>query len=290
MTLIWGGLSLGAVYALVALGYNIVFTASGTFNFAHAQLLMLGTFLAYWGLAVAQWPVLAVFLLAAGAVGVVAVAEERFAIRTVRGTEAQLVTTVGVATLINGASQLIWGSQPLTVPFFSGKGQADTTVWTLFGGRVLPVEVVLIVVAIVLAIGLIYYSRHSMTGLAVLAMAEDREAAALRGINVRMLTLGAFAVSGVLAGAVGPVVGPKTFAVATLGSALALKGFVALALGGFGSIGGGVVGGFAIGLTEQYAARYFGSTYVNLTIFGVLLLILLARPAGLFGRAQERMV
>jgi branched-chain amino acid transport system permease protein len=289
VTLIWGGLSLGAVYALVAVGYNIVFTASGTFNFAHAQLLMLGTFLAYWGLAVLKWPVLAVFALAAVVVGAVAVAEERFAVRTVRGIEAQLVTTVGVATLINGASQLIWGSQARTVPFFSGSG-TGTSVWTLLGGRVLPVEVALIVVAIVLALGLIYYSRHSMIGLAVLAMAENREAAALRGINVRMLTLGAFAVSGVLAGAVGPVVGPKTFAVATLGSALALKGFVALALGGFGSIGGGVVGGFAIGVIEQYAARYLGSTYVNLTIFGVLLLILLARPAGLFGRTQERMV
>jgi branched-chain amino acid transport system permease protein len=285
VTLIWGGLSLGAVYALVAVGYNIVFTASGTFNFAHAQLLMLGTFLAYWGLAVLEWPAVAVFLLASVIVGAVAVAEERFAIRTVRGTEAQLVTTVGVATLINGSSQLIWGSQPLTVPFLSG-GRA----WTLLGGRVLPVELVLIAVAIVVAAGLVYYSRHSMVGLAVLAMAEDREAAQLRGVNVRMLTLGAFAVSGLLAGAVGPVVGPKTFAVATLGSALALKGFVALALGGFGSIGGGVVGGFAIGLIEQYAARYLGSTYVNLTIFGVLLLILLARPAGLFGRPLERMV
>jgi branched-chain amino acid transport system permease protein len=285
VTLIWGGLALGAVYALVAIGYNIVFTASGTFNFAHAQLLMLGTFLAYWGLAVLKWPVVLVFVMAAVVVGAAAVVEERFAIRTVRGTEAQLVTTVGVATLINGASQLIWGSQPLSVPFLNGNN-----VWTVFGGRVLPVEIVLIIVAVLLAGGLIYYSRHSMIGLAVLAMAEDREAAQLRGINVRMLALGAFAVSGVLAGAVGPIVGPKTFAVATLGSALALKGFVALALGGFGSIGGGVVGGFAIGLIEQYSARYFGSTYVNLTIFGVLLLILLARPAGLFGRIQERMV
>jgi branched-chain amino acid transport system permease protein len=285
VTLIWAGLSLGAVYALVAVGYNIVFTASGTFNFAHAQLLMLGTFLAYWGLAVLRWPVVAVFVLAAVVVGAVAVAEERFAIRTVRGTEAQLVTTVGVATLINGSSQLIWGSQPLAVPFAGGD-----RVWTLLGGRVLPVELVLIGAAVVLAAGLVHYSRHSMIGLAVLAMAEDREAAALRGVNVRMLTLGAFAVSGMLAGLVGPLVGPRTFAVATLGSALALKGFVALALGGFGSIGGGVVGGFAIGLIEQYANRYFGSTYVNLTIFGVLLLILLARPAGLFGRTQERMV
>jgi branched-chain amino acid transport system permease protein len=285
VTLIWGGLSLGAVYALVAVGYNIVFTASGTFNFAHAQLLMLGTFVAYWGLAVLKWPAVPVFLLAGLVVAVLAIAEERFAIRTVRGTEAQLVTTVGVATLLNGGTQLIWGSQPLTVPFLD-----SNHVLTVFGGRVLPVELVLIGVAVLLTLGLVYYSRHSMIGLATLAMAEDREAAMLRGVNVRMLALGAFGLSGLLAGAVGPIVGPKTFAVATLGSALALKGFVALALGGFGSLPGGLIGGLAIGLIEQLSARYLGSTYVNIVIFGVLLLILLCRPAGLFGRSRERTV
>jgi branched-chain amino acid transport system permease protein len=285
VTLIWGGLSLGAVYALVAVGYNIVFTASGTFNFAHAQLLMLGTFVAYWGLAVLKWPAVPVFLLAGLVVAVLAIAEERFAIRTVRGTEAQLVTTVGVATLLNGGTQLIWGSQPLTVPFLD-----SNHVLTVFGGRVLPVELVLIAVAVLLTLGLVYYSRHSMIGLATLAMAEDREAAMLRGVNVRMLALGAFGLSGLLAGTVGPIVGPKTFAVATLGSALALKGFVALALGGFGSLPGGLIGGLAIGLIEQLSARYLGSTYVNIVIFGVLLLILLCRPAGLFGRSRDRTV
>jgi branched-chain amino acid transport system permease protein len=226
-----------------------------------------------------------VFLLAGLVVAVLAIAEERFAIRTVRGTEAQLVTTVGVATLLNGGTQLIWGSQPLTVPFLD-----SNHVLTVFGGRVLPVELVLIAVAVLLTLGLVYYSRHSMIGLATLAMAEDREAAMLRGVNVRMLALGAFGLSGLLAGAVGPIVGPKTFAVATLGSALALKGFVALALGGFGSLPGGLIGGLAIGLIEQLSARYLGSTYVNIVIFGVLLLILLCRPAGLFGRSRERTV
>lgn len=285
MTLIWDGLSLGAVYALVAIGYNIVFTASGTFNFAHAQLLMLGAFVAYWGLAVLKLPVVLVFLLAALIVGVIAVAEERIAIRTVRGTEAQLVTTVGVATLLSGGSQLIWGGQPLTVPFLNGDN-----VWTVLGGRVLPVEIVLIAAAILLTLALVYYGRHTMIGLAVLAMAEDREAAMLRGVSARMLALGAFALSGVLAGLAGPIVGPKTFAVATLGSSLALKGFVALALGGFGSLGGGLIGGLVIGLVEQISTRYLGSVYVNLTIFAVLLLILLLRPAGLFGRTRERVV
>jgi branched-chain amino acid transport system permease protein len=285
MTLVWGGLSLGAVYAIIAIGYNIVFTASGVFNFAHAQLMMVGTFLAYWGLAVAHLPVVVVFLVAAVIVGALAVVEERIAIRPIKGTEGQLVTTVGVATLLNGATQLIWGGQPLTVPFLNGN-----TVWTVFGGRVLPVEMLLIGLAIALAIALIVYSRSSMIGLAALAMAEDREAASLRGVNVRALALGAFAVSGLLAGALGPVIGSKTFAVATLGSALALKGFVALALGGFGSVGGALIGGLAIGMTEEYSARYLGSSYSNLLVFAVLLAVLMAKPTGLFGQVRERMV
>src|SRR5579864_5204231 len=103
MTLLLSALSLGAVYALVAVGYNIVFTASGAFNFAHAQLLMLGIFVSYWGLAVVKLPIVVVFALAAAIVAVVAGVEERIAIRPVRGIEAQLVTTVGAATLIDGA-------------------------------------------------------------------------------------------------------------------------------------------------------------------------------------------
>jgi branched-chain amino acid transport system permease protein len=285
MTLVWAGLSLGAVYAIIAIGYNIVFTASGVFNFANAQLLMVGTFIAYWGLVEAKLPLLVVFVLDAAVVGVLAVLEERVAIRPIKGTEGQLVTTVGVATLLGGATQLIWGGQPLTVPFLS-----QNSVWTVLGGRVLPVELLLIVIAVVLTVALLVYGRTSMIGLATLAMAEDREAASLRGVNVRALALGAFAVSGVLAGVLGPVVGAKTFAVATLGSALALKGFVALALGGFGSVTGGLIGGLAIGLIEQYTDRYLGSAYTNLMVFAVLLLVLMARPTGLFGKVRERTV
>ena len=285
MTLVWGGLSLGAVYAIIAIGYNIVFIASGVFNFAHAQLLMVGTFIAYWGLAVVHLQVVLVFVVGGLIVGALAFGEERVAIRGIRGTEGQLVTTVGVATLLNGATQLIWGGQAFTVPFLNGN-----TVWTVLGGRVQPIQIVLIAVAVLLTVALLLYARHSMIGLAMLTMAEDREAASLRGVNVRAVALGAFIASGVMAGALGPVVGPETFAVATLGSALALKGFVALALGGFGSLTGGLIGGVLIGLVEEYTTRYLGSSYVNMIVLGVLLVVLMTRPTGLFGKVRERMV
>ncbi|SMC96043.1 branched-chain amino acid ABC transporter permease [Lentzea albidocapillata] len=285
MTSIWSGLSIGAVYALVAIGYNLVFIAYTTFNFAHAQLMMFAIFVTYWGLVVAELPVLLIVLIAVVVVGLVALVEELIAIRPVKGTHAHLVTTLGMATLLDGVTRIIWGDQVLKVPSVL----SDAT-WTVFGGRVSVVELALIVAVLVIAGALILYSRRSLVGLAMLAMAEDREAALLRGIDVRKLALGAFVFTGVLAGLTGPLVGPKTFAVATLGAALALKGFVAVAIGGFGSLSGAVIGGFVVGLVESLSGRWLGSDFPTIAVFVVLISILMLKPAGLFGTTRERAV
>lgn len=285
MTLIWGGLALGAVYALVAVGYNIVFIASKTFNFAQAQLMMIGAFVAYSGLVTWELPWPVVLLMAAAVVGIAAAIEERIAIRPVKDMHNVLVTTLGASIFLDGVAQLTWGSQPLTVPFFGG----DEAL-TLLGGRVYPVELALIALAVILVIGLTQFSRRSITGLALLGMSEDREAAQLRGVDVRKLAFAAFVATGLIAGAVGLFVGPKTFAVSTLGAALALKGFVVLAIGGFGSMEGVLVGGVLVGLTEAFAGRYLGGEFANLSVFLILIAVLMLRPAGLFVRAKERVV
>lgn len=285
MTLIWGGLALGAVYALVAIGYNIVFISSKTFNFAQAQLMMVGIFITYTGLVTLKLPVVVVVFMAMITVAVIAAIEERVAIRPLKDPEAVLVTTLGASVLLNGATQLIWGSQPLTVPFFGGN-----EVLNVLGGRVYPVELVLIAITIILGVGLTQVGSRFVLGLALLGMSEDREAAMLRGVNVRRLAFGAFIFSGALAGMLGIFVGPKTFAVATLGASLALKGFVVVAIGGFGSMPGTLVGGLLVGLVEAFAARYLGGEYAAFSIFVVLVVILLVRPAGLFVRTQERVV
>ena len=133
-------------------------------------------------------------------------------------------------------------------------------------------------------------SKHTMVGLALMGIAEDREAAQLRGVNVKTVAFLAFASAGAVAGFVGIFMGPKTYAVATLGSALALKGFVVLAISGFGYMPGVIVGGLAVGLVEAFAARYLGGEFANLAVFTMLIVVLLARPAGLFVRAKERTV
>jgi branched-chain amino acid transport system permease protein len=285
MTLLWSGLASGAVYALVAIGYNIVFISSQTFNFAQAQLVMVGAFVAYFGLVTLHLPAAVVALMAAASVMILAGLEERLAVRPVADPEGQLVTTLGVATLLNGATQLIWGSQALSVPFFGPNG-----IVSVLGGRAYPVEIALVVAAVLLVVVFVYLSRHLMVGLALLAMAANREAAMLRGVNVRRLALGAFALSGAVAGLTGMLVGPYTFAEATLGSSLALYGFVALAIGGFGSMGGALVGGAVVGIVGALSSRYAGAEYSDLYVFAVLLIVLFARPAGLFVRTRERVV
>lgn len=285
MTLIWSGLASGAVYALVAIGYNIVYISSQTFNFAQAQLVMVGGFIAYSGLVTFHLPWPVVVLMAAASVLVLAAVEERTAVRPAPHADVQLVTTLGAATLLEGVSQLIWGNQPLRVPFSGGSG-----VLSLLGGRLYPVQIALVLAAIALVVVLTYLSRHLKLGLALLGMAEDREAALLRGVNVRRLALGAFAFSGALAGALGLLVAPYTFAFATLGSSLALYGFVVLAIGGFGSMGGTLAGGLVVGIVETLVTRYLGSQYADLFVFAALILILFVRPAGLFVRARERVV
>jgi branched-chain amino acid transport system permease protein len=290
MTTVWAGLSVGAIYVLVALGYNIVFIAAGTFNFAHANLIMVGVYLAYWGLAEHSLPVFLVFLVAGVVTMAVATTEERVAFRPVKHSEGHLVTSVGAAAMITGAVELIWGAQALKVPFLNDNPSSTSQAFTLLGGRILPVELLLIVLALASAFTLYAGLRWTMLGLASLATSEDSEAATLRGINTRRLSIGAFALSGAFAGVIGPIVGPKTYAFAALAAALALKGFVAMAMGGFGSVPGCVIGGFVVGMVEALTARWIGGSYTNIAVFALLVLVLMVRPTGLLGQQQERAV
>lgn len=285
MTIIWSGLALGAVYALVAIGYNIVFLSQKTFNFAQASLMMLGAFITYVGIVVWGLPWWIVGILSAVIVGIIAAIEERIAIRPVKDMHNLLVTTLGVSIIIQGVAQLIWGGEPHRVPFVAG----DQVVEVL-GGNVYPVEIALVAVVILLVVALTQFAKRSLTGIALMGMSEDREAAQLRGIDVRRFAFLAFVFTGVLAGVLGLVVGPKTYAVATLGASLALKGFVVLAIGGFGSLTGTLAGGLIVGLTEALASRYIGADFANISVFLILIFILMAKPTGLFTRRKERTV
>jgi branched-chain amino acid transport system permease protein len=287
MTTIFSGLSLGAIYVIVAIGYNIIFISSRVFNFAQAQFIMVGGFVALVAARQFNLPLWLAILLCAVIGGALGGLEELLAIRRLagRGAHNELVTTLGVATMLSGIALLIFGSDPTRAPYF-----ADANAFDFLGGRVNIVDLLLIVVAAVLATIVGVVTRSTLFGLASLATSEDRQAGMLRGINVKRLALLAFIIGCAVVAATGPLVTAKTYLSFDLGDTLAVKAFVALAIGGIGSYPGAVVGGFFVGLVETFAARYLGSQWQNITVFVLLLIVLLALPNGIFARRTERVV
>jgi branched-chain amino acid transport system permease protein len=287
VTTIFAGLSIGAVYTIVAIGYNIVFISSRVFNFAQAQFLMIGSFVALEGGQQLGLPLWLTIIFCAVVGGIIGGLEEVLAIRRLSGKGAhnELVTTLGVGTILSGLGLVLFGSDPKKVPFFENE-----VPFTFLGGRVVMVDLLIILVAVLLAgiVGLI--TRKSMVGLASLATSEDRQAGMLRGINVKQLAFFAFIIAGGLVAATAPLVAAKTYASYQLGDNLAVKAFVALAIGGFGSYWGAVVGGFVVGLLEMFGARYLGTDWQNISVFVLLLIVLLVLPNGIFGRRTERVV
>jgi len=283
---IWLGVSSGAILALVAIGLNIVYVASGTLNFAQPEFLVVGMFMSYMTVSGLGWPPVAAIPVGFAAGALVGAVEERIAIRPLRaGAHGELVTTLGWAVIMSGAVMLIWGPNPRTLHGFGAGTSVD-----VFGGRVAVNEFVIVVVAVVVALAVSTWLRTTIAGLANLATAEDREAATLRGINVRLLSTIAFALAGGLLGALGPVVGPQTYAIFDLGAKLVLPAFVVLAVGGYGSNAGVLVGALAVGLTQAASTRYLGANYASLSLFALLMVVLLLRPRGLFGTRSERVV
>jgi branched-chain amino acid transport system permease protein len=286
MTIIWSGLALGSLYALTALLYNITVATSGVFSFAAAQYIMAGTFVAF---VTASLGLPALLAVPVGAVvgGVLGWLTELVAIRPLKDKTgwAPLVTTVGAGVVIEGLAFAIWGSDPRPVHALVPDASLD-----LLGGTVAPNDILLIVLGIVLCFGAHLLHNRSRWGLMGRAMTADADNAAARGINVRGLVSWSFTISGVVGGALGIVVAPKTDSVASVGTVLVVYAFAALTAGGFGSYVGCWVGGLVIGLLQAHTERYLGSSYPLLLIFLLVLVVLLVKPTGLFGDRRVRLV
>ncbi len=288
---IWSGLTLGAIYALVATGFTLTLLPTGVFNFAQGALVIGGTFMAYqWMTASGMGEIVALLLNAAlGALGglaceLLAVRPLRFGLRRLTGTS-ELVTTVGMSTLLLGIVGVKWGYLALQVPF-----KGPTSFVHFLGIAAQPIQIIVVALAIVLSLALHAWFRLTHLGQACLAVAEDREAAMLRGVNVNFLSLGAFAAAGAIGAVIGALTGPITYAVPTLGTTLALGGFVAIALGGEGSFIGGLLGGLLVGIVSALATRYINANYSDISVLVLLLVTLAVRPRGLGGIAEARHV
>lgn len=286
MDIIWSGIAVGSLYAIVAMLFNIVLAQTGHFNFAAGQPMMIGGMIGYVGLVEQKMPVAVVIVLAAIGGVVVSLAVERLAIRPLDSTSfGVLVTTVGASVIVQGIAIKIWKADPKYIPF---PGNKDT--YNFLGGRLQPLDMALIVIAAALGFGLHAAQHRTSWGLAGRATTENEDAAALRGTNIRRVSTDAFLISGLIAGAVGPLVAGKVVADVGLGTNMVIYAFIALSIGGFGSYLGCLLGGLITGVVQAEVSRYMEEKYSLLILLGIVLVILLTRPNGLFGQGTVRMV
>lgn len=287
MTTLLVGLSLGSLYILLALGYNFIFVGAAVFNFAQAQMMMVGTFAAYVGSVTLGLPLWSVPIFGAVVGFLVGLIVHYVAIDLAirRDREIVLVSTLAIAVVLEGIVTIIFGTTPRGVPFWG-----DNELLSIAGGRISLGQLVTIVIAIVVGVLTWLLFSHTLIGRAAVAASEDRMAARLKGINVGLLAVMSVAIAGAFAGAIGIVVAQQTTAVPTVGNLLAIKAFVVLAIGGFGSMPGAVIGGLAVGMIEAFTARYLGGEFSLLVLFVLLLVVLLVRPSGMFVKHIVRRV
>jgi branched-chain amino acid transport system permease protein len=280
------GITVGAVYALVALGFTIIFNASGVVNFAQGEFVMLGgmstVFLLDAG--VPMLPAAVAAILIACAVGV---ALNKLAIQPARGASVVtlIIITIGASIFLRGAAQIVFDKQIHRFPSFSGDAP-----FVIGGATILPQSLWVIAGAVAVFAGLYFFFTRSLMGKAVLATANNPLAARLVGVNTNFVMTLSFTLSAAIGAFAGVLVTPITLTSYDVGIALALKGFAAAMLGGMGNPFGALVGGLLVGLIEAMTAGYISSDYKDAAAFIVILGVLFVMPHGLFGRATVERV
>ena len=291
------GLTLGSVYALIALGYSMVYGVLKFLNFAHGEVYMFGAFAGYGVLTLLGGPTalivpvwVAITLMFVGSMAVssaIGVGLERFAYRPLRSASrlAPLISAIGASFFLQAAALLMFSANsrsydaPTLIPIDSGITIGPIRVWL--------VRILVIVTAVVLMILLTWWVKSSRVGKAVRAVSFDTEAAAMMGIDVDKVIVATFLIGSALAGVGGVMVGLVFGRIFHLmGFIAGLKAFTAAVVGGIGSIPGAMLGGLLIGMAEAYTTSYISSTFQNLIVFGLLIVFLLIRPSGFLGRPE----
>ncbi len=279
------GLTIGAIYALAALGFTLIYNASHVINFAQGEFIMFGGMATVF-LAKAGVPLILAVPLAIMVTILVGMALEKAAIETARG--AQVVTliiiTIGASIFLRGVAQILWGKQFYPLAAFSGEAPIE-----VFGATVVPQSLWVVGVSAVIVLVLAWFFGRTLLGKAVLATAINAGAAQLIGVNTRTVLLLSFGLSAGLGAIAGALVAPITTANYEMGLMLGLKGFVAAVLGGLGVGVGAVVGGLLLGIAETLTAGYVSSAYKDAVAFVLIFVVLFFLPNGLFGkRGTER--
>ncbi|MCQ2082143.1 MAG: branched-chain amino acid ABC transporter permease [Lachnospiraceae bacterium] len=275
------GLIIGGIYAMVALGYSMVYGVLQIVNWAHADVLMFGTFIGMLLATFLHVPVIAMVLLAALFTAILGMAVERVAYRPIKSANrrmAVLVSALGMSTFLQNLAQLVFGSGTRQFKVF------DTNAYEIGGMKITGMQILILSVTAVMLLILYIMVYRTKLGIAMRACSVSIDNAKLMGINTNMIISGTFGVGAFMAGVAGILVGNYYNAVyPTMGYLLGMKAFAAAILGGIGSIPGAVFGGFIIGVIESLGAGYISSAYRDAFSFLVMILILIIRPAGLLG-------
>jgi branched-chain amino acid transport system permease protein len=280
------GLTVGAIYALVALGFAIIYNASHVLNFAQGEFVMIGGMAAA-GFVEAGLPLPLAALVAVGGAMLVGLALEKLAIEPARGAPVVtlIIITIGASILLRGLASLVWDKKIHSLPAFSGEAPLK------LGGATLLPQTLWVLGATVITVALLWwFFNRTLTGKAILAVSYNRLAAQLMGISVRRVLLVSFGLSAALGALAGVLIAPISFTSWDVGVMLGLKGFAAAILGGMGSGPGAIIGGLALGLIESLGAGYLSSAYKDVFAFVIILAALIFLPDGLAGRrrATER--
>lgn len=281
------GVTVGATYALVALGFAIIYNASDVINFAQGEFVMIGAMSAISLSAGDGLPILPALIGAVLITVCIGMLFQRFAIAPARGASVvtTIIITIGASIFLRGVAMLVWGKDIFGMPHFSGE-----TPIIIGGATLLPQNLWVMGGAAVMVLGVHYFFNRTTIGKAILACSCNRTAAHLVGINVGMMMLVAYGLSALLGAMAGVLVAPITFTSYDAGVMLGLKGFSAAILGGMGNPMGAVAGGLLLGLIESLSAGLISSGYKDAIGFIILLLVLFFRPRGLFGKASVERV
>jgi branched-chain amino acid transport system permease protein len=280
---VFSGLTIGVIYALVALGYNIIYNVTEIINFAQGEFVMLGGLFAVFFVETLRLPLFLAFMAAVGAVGVVGYAMERFSIRPARQSSvlSLIIITIAVSILLKGSAMLCWGKDPYSLPLFSRGGSI-----LIFGATLQLQALWVLGVSAGVVILLTLFFHRSVYGKAMLACADNPYAARMVGIPVRRMILISFVLSAAIGAVAGVVITPISLMEYDRGALLGLKGFGAAVLGGLGNFTGAALAGVTLGLAESLCAGYLSSGYKDAVALILLLLVLFFKPEGLLGSRE----
>jgi branched-chain amino acid transport system permease protein len=277
------GLTIGVIYALVAIGYNVIYNVTEIINFAQGEFVMLGGLFAVFFVGTLRLPIVVAFWGAIVATGCVGFAMERFIIRRARDASvlSLIIITIAISILLKGTAMFCWGKDPYTLPAFSSGGPI------LVGGAAIQPQAIWVLgVSTLIVVCLTVFFRRSVYGIAMLACADNPNAARMTGIPVRQMVLFSFVLSAAIGAAAGVVITPISLMEYDRGAMLGLKGFGAAVLGGLGQFHGALIAGAVLGLAESFCAGYLSSGYKDAVALVVLLLALFFKPEGLFGSKE----